>query len=246
VTALRTIQRQFNATSAETQWIMGAYLLAVASLMAASGRLADLYGRRRLFIIGAALFGLGSIGCAAAPSEEFLIAARAIQGCGGALLMPGGIANATATLPEERRGWAVGIVSTGATVYLTLYLQHVLGYSPAAAGALTLPMVLAAPLVSAWVGRTSDRLGTRRLTAGSMAACRRRRGLDRRFFGSARPGARSRRSSRSASPARSPGSPPQPAPSAQYRVTRADYRPRWSPSRVRWGRCSVSRFSDLS
>lgn len=75
VTALRTIQRQFNATSAETQWIMGAYLLALASLMAATGRLADLYGRRKLLVGGAALFGLGSIACAAAPNEELLIAA---------------------------------------------------------------------------------------------------------------------------------------------------------------------------
>jgi EmrB/QacA subfamily drug resistance transporter len=307
VTALRTIQREFDATSAEAQWVMGAYLLALASLMAASGRLADLYGRRRLFILGAALFAVGSIAAAASPSEELLIAARAIQGCGGALLMPGGYANATAALPEERRGWVVGMVSTGATVflalgplvggtltelagwrwiflinvpttiaiivvalrwfpetrapnpepldvpglllligglvalvvallnmqdwglgavqtivllcagaglltafvllerraahplidlhllgipavsgslfalfaiqfsilgltvYLTLYLQHVLGYSPAAAGALTLPTVILAPFMSTWVGRTSDRLGTRGLTAGSMA-----------------------------------------------------------------------------
>jgi MFS family permease len=101
VTALRTIQRQFNATSAETQWIMGAYLLALASLMAATGRLADLYGRRKLFILGAALFGLGSIACAAAPSEELLIASRALQGVGGALLMPLGIANATAAYPNS-------------------------------------------------------------------------------------------------------------------------------------------------
>jgi len=61
VTALRSIQAEFDATSAETQWVMGAYLLALASLMAAAGRLADLYGRRRLFILGAVLFGLGSL-----------------------------------------------------------------------------------------------------------------------------------------------------------------------------------------
>jgi MFS family permease len=59
VTALRAIQHEFSATSAEAEWVMGGYLLALASLMAAAGRLADLYGRRRLFLIGVALFGLG-------------------------------------------------------------------------------------------------------------------------------------------------------------------------------------------
>ncbi len=79
VTALRTMQRDFEATSAEVQWVIGAYLLALASFMAAAGRLADLYGRRRLFLIGAALFGIGSVAAAVSPSEELLIAARAIQ-----------------------------------------------------------------------------------------------------------------------------------------------------------------------
>src|SRR5438270_9647833 len=115
VTALRAIQRDFGASSAEVQWVMGAYLLALASLMAAAGRLADLYGRRRLFLIGAGIFGAGSIACASAPDEELLIAARALQGSGGALLIPLGMANATAALPEEHRGWVVGVVSTGAT-----------------------------------------------------------------------------------------------------------------------------------
>jgi EmrB/QacA subfamily drug resistance transporter len=129
VTALRAIQRDFSATDTEIQWVIGAYLLALASFMAAAGRLADLYGRRRLFLIGAALFGIGSTGGAVAPSEEWLIAARTIQGSGGALLMPLGYANATANLPEEHRGWAIGMVSTGATVFL--------GLGPLIGGALT-------------------------------------------------------------------------------------------------------------
>jgi predicted MFS family arabinose efflux permease len=99
---------------------MGSYLLALASLMAATGRLADLYGRRRLFIIGACLFGAGSLACAVAPSQQWLIATRALEGVGGALVIPLGMANATADLPEERRGWVIGIVSTGATVLLAL------------------------------------------------------------------------------------------------------------------------------
>jgi len=129
VTALRRIQGDFDATSAETQWIMGAYLLALASLMAAAGRLADLYGRRRLFLVGAGLFGAGSIVSTVAPSEEVLIAARALQGAGAALLMPLGMANATSALPEEKRGWVVGIVSTGGTLFLAA--------GPVVGGALT-------------------------------------------------------------------------------------------------------------
>jgi EmrB/QacA subfamily drug resistance transporter len=311
VTALRTIQRQFNASDAEVQWVMGSYLLALAALMAATGHVADLYGRRRLFIVGAALFGLGSVACAASPNEEWLIASRALEGVGGALVIPLGLANATADLPEGRRGWVIGIVSSGATiflafgplvggalvelvgwrwifllnvplvatiiviairvfpesrsperepldvtgflllvgglvclttallnmqdwgphalvtvlvllaavtllggfvvvehrsehplinlkllripavsaslcalfaiqfsilgltVYMTLYLQNVLGYSPAVAGALALPTVALAPFLSAPVGRSTDRTGTRLLTSGSMllAAC---------------------------------------------------------------------------
>lgn len=120
VTALRAIQADFGATSSEVQWVVGAYLLALASLMAAAGRLADLYGRRRLFRVGAWLFALGSLAAAAAPGIDALIGARVVQGCGAALLMPLGMANATAALPEERRGWTVGIVSTGATIFLAL------------------------------------------------------------------------------------------------------------------------------
>jgi MFS family permease len=120
VTALRTIQRQFSASNAEVQWVMGSYLLALASLMAATGHIADVYGRRRLFIVGAALFGLGSLACAASPNEEWLIASRALEGVGGALVIPLGLANATSDLPEERRGWVIGVVSAGATVFLAL------------------------------------------------------------------------------------------------------------------------------
>ncbi len=129
VTALRAIQADFGASSSEVQWVVGAYLLALASLMAAAGRLADIYGRRRLFALGAWLFGLGSLLAAAAPGIDALIGARVVQGCGAALLMPLGMANATAALPEERRGWTVGIVSTGATVFLAL--------GPLVGGALT-------------------------------------------------------------------------------------------------------------
>ena len=97
---------------------MGAYLLALASSMAAAGRIADVHGRRRTFLVGAGIFALGSTICALAPTAGVLIAARGLQGVGAALLVPLGYANATLVVPEERRGWALGIISTGATVSL--------------------------------------------------------------------------------------------------------------------------------
>lgn len=118
VTALPQIQRDFLASSAEVQWVVGAYLLAFASLMALAGRLADLHGRRRMFLAGAVVLGVASAICAAAPSEEVLILARALEGAGAAMLVPLAMANATMAVPDAFRGRAVGIVSTGATVFL--------------------------------------------------------------------------------------------------------------------------------
>ncbi|MGB3187739.1 MAG: MFS transporter [Ornithinimicrobium sp.] len=118
VTALRRIQQDLGMSSPTLHWVMGAYLLALASLMAVAGRLADLYGRQRVLIIGTVIFGLGSIACALAPSTVVLIVARWVQGAGAALMVPLGYAMATLSVPEQRRGWALGVVSTGATVML--------------------------------------------------------------------------------------------------------------------------------
>ena len=120
VTALRAIQADLGLSSPELQWVMGAYLLALASLMAAAGRVADVHGRRRTFLVGAVIFAVGSAVCALAPTAGVLIAGRGVQGVGAALLVPLGYANATLVVPEERRGWALGIVSTGATVFLAV------------------------------------------------------------------------------------------------------------------------------
>ena len=97
---------------------MGAYLLALASLMAGSGRLADLFGRRRLFLLGVTLFGLSSLACALAPSDLSLIVARVAQGTGAALTQPLALANATAIMPPERRGWTIGALASAGTICL--------------------------------------------------------------------------------------------------------------------------------
>jgi EmrB/QacA subfamily drug resistance transporter len=116
--ALSAIQRDFGSSTVEVQWTIGAYLLSLASLMAVAGRLADLYGRRRMFLLGVAAFGLASVACAAAPSEGWLIVFRLAQGAGAALTQPLALAHATAIMPPERRGWAIGVLAGFGTTCL--------------------------------------------------------------------------------------------------------------------------------
>jgi EmrB/QacA subfamily drug resistance transporter len=88
--------------------------------MAGSGRLADLFGRRRLFLVGVTLFGLSSVACAVAPTDLALIVARLIQGAGAALTQPLALANATAIMPSERRGWVIGVLASAGTTCLMI------------------------------------------------------------------------------------------------------------------------------
>src|ERR1700761_1647673 len=83
-------------------------MLTMVSLLLVGGSLGDQFGRRRLFVIGLIAFGVTSILCALAPSEEFLVGARALQGVAGALLVPGSLAIVAATFSGEERGKAVG------------------------------------------------------------------------------------------------------------------------------------------
>jgi EmrB/QacA subfamily drug resistance transporter len=88
--------------------VLEAYMLTMVSLLLVGGSLGDQFGRRRLFVIGLVAFGATSILCALAPTEEFLIGARALQGIAGALLVPGSLAIVAATFSGEERGKAVG------------------------------------------------------------------------------------------------------------------------------------------
>jgi EmrB/QacA subfamily drug resistance transporter len=107
--ALPAIQSDLDTGLAGQQWIVEAYLLTLVSLMLVGGSLGDLYGRKRLFIIGLAGFGVTSVLCAVAPTDETLVAARALQGIAGALLVPGSLAILAATFEGEARGRAVGL-----------------------------------------------------------------------------------------------------------------------------------------
>lgn len=119
-TALARIQRDLGASEAEAQWVIAAYLLPLAALMAASGRFGDLWGRRRLFVGGVCVFGVGSLLCALAPDPSLLIGARALQGVGAAVCTPLGTAAVASAFTPERRGWAIGVLATGGTIFLSL------------------------------------------------------------------------------------------------------------------------------
>jgi EmrB/QacA subfamily drug resistance transporter len=106
--ALPAIQRDLDATASDMQWVVESYALFLAALLLVGGALGDHYGRRRIFMIGVALFAAASAGCALASSPGVLIFARAIQGIGGALLVPGSLALISASFPERERGRAIG------------------------------------------------------------------------------------------------------------------------------------------
>ncbi len=107
--ALPSIQRSLGAGQSELEWIVVAYALTFATFMLTGGKLADYFGRRRLFIIGLAVFSGASLACGLAPDAGFLIGARAVQGVGAALMNPATLGIITATFPPRQRGMAIGI-----------------------------------------------------------------------------------------------------------------------------------------
>lgn len=106
--ALPSIQLELNATASEAQWVVESYALFLAALLLVGGSLGDHFGRRRIFSIGVALFTVASIGCGLSTSVAALIAARAMQGVGAALLVPGSLSLLSAAYPQAERGAAIG------------------------------------------------------------------------------------------------------------------------------------------
>jgi EmrB/QacA subfamily drug resistance transporter len=106
--ALPDIGRDLDASTAALQWILNGYLLTLASVILLGGSLGDRHGRRRIFVIGVALFSAASLLCAISPNAEFLVGARLLQGVGGALLTPGSLAMIEASFRPADRAPAIG------------------------------------------------------------------------------------------------------------------------------------------
>jgi EmrB/QacA subfamily drug resistance transporter len=166
--ALPALRADLDAGLAEQQWVVEAYLLTLGALLLVGGALGDLRGRRRVFAVGLVGFGVTSLVCALAPGAVALIAARALQGVAGALLVPSSLALLTAVFPAEERGAAIGSWTAWTGV------AQVIG--PLGGGALielaswrwifalNVPLVLAAlALVRAGVPESADQVPGRRI-----------------------------------------------------------------------------------
>lgn len=110
--ALPNLAEAFNASFQAVQWIVIAYLLAITTLIVSAGRLGDILGRRRLLLTGISLFTLASLACGMAPTLSLLIAARALQGLGAAIMMALTMAFVGETIPKGKTGSAIGLLGT--------------------------------------------------------------------------------------------------------------------------------------
>jgi len=107
--ALPTIRQDLGIGISELEWVVNAYALTFGVLLLSGGKLADLLGRRRIFIVGLVIFTVASLACGLAGNAEVLIAARTVQGVGAALMNPATLSIVTATFPPRERGMAIGI-----------------------------------------------------------------------------------------------------------------------------------------
>ena len=152
--ALPFLQTSLNATAIGLQWVIEAYSLFLSALLLVGGSLGDRYGRRRIFNIGVVIFAIASAGCGLAMNIEQLIAARAVQGIGGALLVPGSLALISSSFGPEERGRAIGTWSGFSAI--TTAIGPVLGgwlvehVSWRAVFFINLPLALAVLVISFW------------------------------------------------------------------------------------------------
>ncbi|MBX3279318.1 MAG: MFS transporter [Acidobacteria bacterium] len=123
--ALPVIARDYGVGLSDVKWVVTAYLLMVTALVVIFGRIADLYGRKRLYVFGFSVFTIGAALCSIAPTLWMLIACRAIEGIGGAALMANGSAILTESFPPEERGKALG--SLGSVIALAALAGPLLG-----------------------------------------------------------------------------------------------------------------------
>jgi len=107
--ALPTIERSLHLQVSELEWIVTGYALTFGALLLTGGKLADLFGRRLVFVVGLVIFTASSLACGLAGSATVLIAARVVQGIGAALMNPSTLSIITVTFPPRQRGTAIGI-----------------------------------------------------------------------------------------------------------------------------------------
>lgn len=165
--ALPSIGRTLGGGIEWLQWIVSAYMLTLASFLLLGGSLGDRFGRRRVFLVGVVWFTFASLLCALAPNLAFLTAARALQGIGGALLMPGALALIQTTIHPEDRGRAIGAWSGWSGVAAAVgplvggWLVEVLGWRWIFL--LNLPLGTAVVLVARKIPEGAPRIETKRI-----------------------------------------------------------------------------------
>ena len=151
---LPALGRTFHAGGAQLQWVINAYLLPLSALLLLGGAAGDRFGRRRLLVLGTAVFAAASLACALAPNLAWLLFARAIQGVGAAILMPNSLAILGASFTGEARGRAIGVWASMGAVFGAIgpvlggWLIDTIGWRsifllnlPLAIGAVTLALV---------------------------------------------------------------------------------------------------------
>src|SRR4051812_34719506 len=170
--ALPVLQRELGATFAQVQWVVESYTLVLSALILAGGAGGDLFGRRRVFSIGMAIFALASAACGFAPTAGMLVAARVVQGLGAALMMPGSLAIVSASFPRARQGEAIGIWSATTGISMTVapafggWLIDTLSWH--AAFLINLPLAAIAFAITQWKVPESRSDRRRRLDLGGM------------------------------------------------------------------------------
>ena len=160
--ALPALQTSLNATAVDMQWVIESYSLLLSALLLIGGSLGDHYGRRRVFVAGVTLFAFASAWCGLAPDIHQLIVARAAQGLGAALLVPGSLAIISSSFPENERGRAIGTWSGLSAITTAIgpviggwLIEHV---SWRAVFFINIPIALLIILISLWhVPESSDK-----------------------------------------------------------------------------------------
>ncbi len=173
--ALPAIRESYGAGAQQVQWVVNAYLLPLSALLLLGGALGDHFGRKRLLIIGTSIFAITSLICALAPSLPILLAARAAQGVGAALLLPNSLALLNAAFQGEKRGRAVGIWAAAGAAAAAIapliggWLVGTVGWP--AIFYINLPLALGAILIAAWYVAESREPGVGRTDyAGALLA----------------------------------------------------------------------------